>query len=368
MRRHMAAVTGFVMGAGRSGTSILQELLCMHGTLVVSHELRVLELAVLAGALIDKDGETAIDERAPKSTFGLEAGVRFVELLAEEQLRAAGKPHGVYLDKYPPYCEHIAHLDRLWPHAKFVHILRDGRDVAASAVQAYIGDHGWRRASETPTLEALAAYWTKLVRTAREYGARLPKECYLELRYEDLTHEPARELERVLRFVGLAPDANHAAMAAKMRPGKTWRETLSHEELVAFESVADASALNRELGYPPTPLKPSDAGADTTTSSWTAGVSGAVAWAKLGDAARAAGDAKRAEFAYLRAVRGKEKVREAAHALLADAKRPEALFAAMNARTWDEAASREALATWMEARGLDRAASRAALGLGSNAT
>jgi len=352
----------FVLGAGRSGTSILQSLLSMHARLVVSHELRVLELAVLTGALFDNAGEPNIDERAPRTPAGLALGVRFVELLGEEQLRAADKPEGVYSDKYPPYCEQLAHLDRLWPQAKFVHILRDGRDVVASAIQAFITDRGWRRQAETPTVEQLATHWARQVRAARAYAARLPRERYLEISYEELTRDAANVLDIVLRFVGLEPDASHTAMAKRMRPGKTWRDTASHLELVQFESVADASALNRELGYPPTPLRPSDPGADATQSSWSATLTSPAQWADAGLAARARGDEKRAAFCFTRAIRGKSKDPRGAVALLEQSASGEALFAAMNARGWSDEHSRAALAAWLQARGLDAATARSVMG------
>jgi hypothetical protein len=354
----------FVLGAGRSGTSILQELLSMHPRLVVSHELRVLELAVLVGALVDAGGGPEVEERAPRSKLGLELGVRYVAALGAEQARSAGKPEAIYADKYPPYGEQIAYLDRLWPRAGFVHILRDGRDVVASALQAFVVDRGWRRSPEVPGVEALAEQWVRQVRTARAYGSRLPRERYLELRYEDLTRDPRSELARVLAFVGIDSGDALDAMAAKLRPGKTWRETASHDELSRFEQVAGASGLLAELGYPPTPLAPADAGFESTTAPWSAGHSSPRSWADLGERASGAGDARRASFAYLRAIRGRTKDPRGLVALLAAPARAESLFAAMAARTTDDPSLKEALATWMQARGLDPAAARAALGLG----
>lgn len=349
----------FVLGAGRSGTSILQALLSRHPGLLVSHELRVLELAVLAGALFDHGGKTEIDERAPRSAAGLALGLRFVARLGEEQLRAAGKPDGVYADKYPPYCEQLSFLDRLWPHARFVHILRDGRDVVASALTAYMADRGWRRTSEVPSVEANATHWARQVRAARAYAAKLPSGRYLEISYEDLTVDSAAVLARVLRFVGLEPAANHAAIAAQMRPGRTWRDTLSIQDLAQFESVVEARELNAELGYPPT--------SQAVTASWSAALETPRQWADAGDAACRAGDEARALFCWSRAIRGKSKDPRGALGLLGQPGRPESLFAALSASSWTDRESRAALARWCEARGLDRAAALAVFGLGSGA-
>ena len=338
------------MGAGRSGTSILQALLSMHGRLVVSHELRVLELAVLTGALVDNGGSPSIDEAAPRSAFGLELGRAFVALLGEEQLRAQGKPGGAYGDKYPPYCEHIAYLDHLWPAAKFVHILRDGRDVVASALQAFVVDRGWRRSPQVPSVSALATQWARQVRTAREYGAKLPAERYHELRYDELCASAERALAGVLEFIGLPPDENHARIAARMRPSRSWRETLSRDELDEFERCDAARALNLELGYEPTPPDP-DAPRGLSPDQW----------AELG--ARADGPAA-AQACFVRGMRGAQKSKRAILASLSRHERAESLFAAMNARSLDDGEVRAALVRWTEARGLDAAASAAVMGLG----
>ncbi len=342
----------FVMGAGRSGTSILQSLLSMHGRLAISHELRVLELAVLTCALIDNAGSPAIDETAPKSGFGLELGKAYVSLLGAEQLQAAGKSGGVYGDKYPPYCDQMAHLERLWPAAKFVHIVRDGRDVVASALQAYVVDRGWRRAAETPSVTAIATSWARQVRSARACGARLPSARYHELRYEQLCADAAGVLGSVLRFLGLSPDEKHAEMAKRMRPGRAWRETLERDELDEFEACAEARTLNAELGYEPTPSEPAarrGLGPDD--------------WAVLGR--ERGGSAALACF--VRGMRTPNKSLAAIVGALEQPSRAESLFAAFSVRTLDDSAARAAFATWMQARGLDAAAARAVAGVASEA-
>jgi hypothetical protein len=333
----------FVMGAGRSGTSILQSLLSMHGRLVISHELRVLELAVLTAALVDNGGSPAIDERAPKSGFGVELGKLYVSLLGAEQLRAAGKSGGVFGDKYPPYCDQMAHLEHLWPAAKFVHIVRDGRDVVASALQAYVADRGWRRAAETPSVTAIATSWARQVRSARAYGARLSAARYHELRYEQLCVDAASVLRSVLQFLGLALDEKHAEMAKRMRPGRDWRETLERDELDEFEACAEARTLNAELGYEPTPI---DLAARRGL--------GPEDWAALG---RERGGAE-GLACFVRGMRTPKKSLAAIVGALEQPARPESLFAAFNARSLEDATARAALAAWMQARGLDAAAAR----------
>lgn len=363
----MTAPRFFVLGAGRSGTSILQEVLSLHPQLVVSHELRVLELALIAASVFDTRGAPLSDPNAPKSALGIELGREFVAALGEEQLRAAGKSSGVYADKYPPYCEQLAALDALWPRARFVHILRDGRDVLASAHAAFVTDRGWRRDRSVPPQEAIVQQWTRHVKAARAHAAKLAPGRYVEVRYEDLTSRPRDVLTTIFDFVGLEPGAALETMAARLRPGKTWRETLAHSELAAFERDTAASELNRELGYPPTALGESEPRVESDAANWTEAIQSAAQWFDAGEAALARGDQRRAVFAFLRAIRGPQKDLRGALRLLEMHERPESLFAAMNALHSGDPGARSALARWMHARGLDRDAARAVMGLAGGA-
>lgn len=343
----------FVLGAGRSGTSLLQRLLCRHPRVHCSHELRLLELVVLAGALVDVDGGPEIVDDAPRSPFGLEVGQSFGRLLAGAQLAHHGR--AVYGDKYPPYCEQIQILDRLFPAARFVHIVRDGRDVVASALQAYVANRGWRRSTVPPGPNRLAEAWARAVAHAREYGQRLGPARYFELRYETLCAAPFETLCEVLRFLGETADAELSASVREVEPGKSWRETLSLGELAEIDRSRRARDLLAQLGYPPSPAE-----VDAPASlAWTRGLASAVAWHERGALARAEGDERTAVAAFLRAIRGAEKDARAARALLDSPEHVESTFAALCLRDDADPSSRAALARWVEARGLDREAARA---------
>jgi hypothetical protein len=161
----------------------------------------------------------------------------------------------------------IATLHELWPHAKFVHLIRDGRDVALSAI-------GWRRIEklvrdfpiwrEDP-VSAAAAWWEWHLRPALGDGSALGAELYHEIRYESLVTRPADEMRRVCAFLGIAYDeallrfhegrtraesgldAKHAWLPPT--PGlRDWRRDMSCDEVERFEAVA--GDLLSELGYP----------------------------------------------------------------------------------------------------------------------
>jgi hypothetical protein len=194
-------------------------------------------------------------------------GVSYAELISRIYDRVAedqGKPFaGTKTNKLVPGIK-TAH--QLWPHAKFVHIIRDGRDVGLSAIQ-------WRRA---PTLAAhyatwnqdpvstSALWWEWNVRMVCEAGSSLAPGSYYEIRYESLVADPAAECTSLCNFLGVPFDeamlrfhegkertepglsAKHAWMPAT--PGlRDWRKQMPRADIERFESVA--SDLLTELGY-----------------------------------------------------------------------------------------------------------------------
>jgi hypothetical protein len=104
-------------------------------------------------------------------------------------------------DKSPIYTTHVDAIARLFPNAKFVHIIRDGRDVALSMGQAYRG-----RRFFYIDLYYAARSWKERVRRASASGARLGPLRYFELRYEDLAASPDPVIRKLSHFLGEAYD------------------------------------------------------------------------------------------------------------------------------------------------------------------
>ena len=107
---------------------------------------------------------------------------------------AQGKPR--WCEKTPQHVQHLLSLAREFPTARFVHVIRDGRDCAASFHRR------WRRQPELTVFR-----WKKVVELGRDQGRRLGPGRYLEVRYEDLTAEPEVSLRRLCVFLGLPFDA-----------------------------------------------------------------------------------------------------------------------------------------------------------------
>jgi hypothetical protein len=100
-------------------------------------------------------------------------------------------------DKSPIYASHVDLLAAMFPTAQIVHVIRDARDVAASSLEAYQGARFFY-------MDAYYAARTWRVHTNRAIrtGRRLSPNRYSEIRYEDLTTDPAGRIRALCDFLG----------------------------------------------------------------------------------------------------------------------------------------------------------------------
>jgi hypothetical protein len=170
-------------------------------------------------------------------------------------------------DKTPSYVFSLPTLHALWPKAKFVHIIRDGRDVCLSMLnwkKAQVGAGRLATWTQAPVLTT-ALWWKQRVRLGREDGSALSPELYYEIRYETLVSQPASECAALCDFLGIPYDdamlkfhegrekADPNLDAKKgwrpLTPGlRDWRSQMPAEDLERFEAAA--GDLLEELGYP----------------------------------------------------------------------------------------------------------------------
>ncbi len=211
------AAVPFVVGAPRSGTTLVRAMLNSHSTLAIppeSHFLPRLAEAWRRAApgttqaatemflgFIEREERFRLwdlpvhDVRAEIARAS-DADTRSLAVLLRALYRSyavrAGKSR--WGEKTPAYALHIPILATLLPEAVFVHVVRDGRDCALAYLTTGIG----------PTSIAKAAImWSRHVEDARAAGARLGGGRYIEMRYEDVVSEPAREVGRLCAALGL---------------------------------------------------------------------------------------------------------------------------------------------------------------------
>src|SRR5262249_31553563 len=107
-------------------------------------------------------------------------------------------------DKTPMYMQRLPLLERLFPDARYVHLIRDGRDTAVSFLSMPPGIVT-RPLAPPGTAGEFACQWRAEVEAARALGARVG-DRYVETRYEQLAAEPERELRKICEHAGLAFD------------------------------------------------------------------------------------------------------------------------------------------------------------------
>jgi len=165
-------------------------------------------------------------------------------------------------DKTPLYMQHLPLLEKLFPEARFVHLVRDGRDAALSFLSMPSGvmTEGW---GHPRGAAGFACQWATEVRAAQTLGKRVGDGRYFELPYEALVADPSGELRRVCAFAGLEYDdamlgyvgetesarkSHQQRLNEPPRVGvRNWRTEMSREDTTAFEAVA--GDLLDELGY-----------------------------------------------------------------------------------------------------------------------
>ncbi len=205
--------TPFVVGAGRSGTTLLRLMLDAHPELAIPPESYfVLEAARRCRYSSDPPGYfwRALTSHKRWPIFFVEADQLAASLAAadpftpSEALRAFYRLYAARFDKprwgdkTPRYVERMRGIQRLLPEARFIHLIRDGRDVALSNLD--IKDLWFK----VDSISDAAGWWLSRISVARKQARYL--RYYLEVRYEDLVLNSEATLRTICDFIDLPWD------------------------------------------------------------------------------------------------------------------------------------------------------------------
>jgi LPS sulfotransferase NodH len=222
----------FIIGSPRSGTTWLQLMLGAHPQVCATTELRLYNKYIAPWLQAWKEESLLTEEE--NHYLGLP--VLWTEAEFHDFLR--GFLERVYakvitskatathiLDKHPQYSQFVEEIHFFIPGARFIHIIRDGRDVAVSLAAAS-RQMGWFARESLPDY---GAFWKRELLAARKASGYTGR--YLEVRYEELSAEPAAVLKSVLGFCGLAAsDELVAAIIEKHKFENLKRSRLSPAE------------------------------------------------------------------------------------------------------------------------------------------
>lgn len=308
----------FVAGEMRSGTSWLRRTLSAHPEVVCGHEGSFFgrdydheEIPVYPGEVSSLSRALATSKELKvwhglpwnQWTDGYEEDLDGLVRLAVDYFLAkevARTGKRIVGDKSPQHTENLDEIHRSYHDARIIHIVRDGRDVAVSAMH-----HWWRLAKDrggvfelTPEeieirdaylkdreafsssgrsifieerLEQLARRWNYRVGKAHGDGPALFGDGYLEIRYEDLLQDTQGTLGEVLGFLGAASEERVVERCirsgsferASNRPqgeedsgsffrkgiAGDWRDVFTTGDLGVYEKLAGETLV--ELGYEP---------------------------------------------------------------------------------------------------------------------
>jgi Sulfotransferase family len=278
----------FVVGCPRSGTTLLRRILNAHADIAIPRreqhwvtryfkkKKRLTPEGLITPQLIEKlsvrDCLTDIgitrDDLVQISKTSIEYP-KFVQGIYELYRTRHGKKF--VGDKTPGNVLDILLLKQFWPWAKFVHIIRDGRDIYLSTAEWEKLEHLkslypiW---SDAPVLTA-AAWWKWHIDAGKEAKAVLDSSEYYEIKYEDLVSNSETEMRKLCEFLELpynesmlhfhegktveGKDAKHSWRP--ITPGlRDWRKQMTTEDRLAFESIA--GKVLQDLGYECSSLNP----------------------------------------------------------------------------------------------------------------
>lgn len=225
----------FVIGSPRSGTTFLCNVLNQHPLIELTNESRIF---VLLQDLLEVRSRTPdlLEPvfRKPLTRFVRRNMGRWVEQFYREDLGVAAPIWG---DKHPPYADprvlsaHAAKLDSVprtgsslrtirvaLPHAKFIHVHRDPRQVAYSMLRK-----GW-----VASLEEAIAVWRRHLDEIDAFFGRIEADRHLTLRYADLVERPDPAAAAITGFLNLPDDGGMAEfLAAEQRDPTPFSEPVT---------------------------------------------------------------------------------------------------------------------------------------------
>jgi VanZ family protein len=243
----------FIIGVPRSGTTLLRVLLDSHSRILALPETPWLSgaygeqvsLRHLVQDVADGPYGAARNVAGVERGHAFAAGAAFLEYLFKPALEARGK--SVVAFKTPSDIPYLDFLVDLLPDAFYIHITRDGRDVAMSQLAKkgsfFLDLRGYRGLSYANVFRR----WVEWETRARDI-LRRPGLNVLHMRYEDLIAQPEREMRRLLASIGLPFEPAMLDYAQKEHDYPVWEAGSTD---VARQGGLSASSIGKWRGQAP---------------------------------------------------------------------------------------------------------------------
>lgn len=278
----------FIVGAARSGTTLLQYMLRSHpdislptaeshffipfykkrnsfGDLQQEQNIQRLlaEIYQTRQSLFDNDVHgLQFDVKKLSRLFHQQKLTTIPQIIAgifQQNAEAEGKKR--WGDKTPYYILHLETILSMFPDAQIIHLIRDGRDCSLSMLE---------RKWDLQIFNTYhAAYtWDKYVTAGKVFGAKHP-ESYFEIHYEDILNQPEEAIKKLCAFLQIEFNDSVINFKKSNGSGKTslltkplqtnnqekWKSKMSTKDINIFESLAQNSL--KDCGYQLTGSAPS---------------------------------------------------------------------------------------------------------------
>ena len=209
----------FIVGAPRSGTGIFYRTMAKHPDLAwISNITKKFPSSFFLTRIImlfrddhrpteannvwqkftnERDESLGRDDVSP-------AARRYLRRVVCLNLRLFDKPR--FLNKCPGNSVRVGFLKEIFPDARFIHLIRDGRAASYSILRSrlkHAGSYwsvkpsGWQDLLQRPLVEACALQWKWVVEHVIQSARDLPADQYMEVKYEDFVARPSDILKTV---------------------------------------------------------------------------------------------------------------------------------------------------------------------------
>lgn len=253
----------FIFGHARSGTTLLARLIRAHPEIHCNWQAHFFTRPPFLDALIENPEVRAwLSRRSNRWNQGIDLSplvLRSVcDLMLEREARQMGKR--IVGDKSPNSLVHgeaVRRMVRIYPDARLIYIVRDGRDAALShRFQSFIDStqhlsrkdlnlrsefirnptpflRGQRSVFTPKGIQRAAQEWTRNIQETDQAGREIYGEKYLSLRFEDLTTDPWREIRRLWGFLGANLELPNLQEALErefsQNPDAEWQQQKANE-------------------------------------------------------------------------------------------------------------------------------------------
>jgi hypothetical protein len=263
---HRVSVFPFFVGCARSGTTLIRAMFDSHSEMAIPSESHFITPLARQRRRYESGGafrtdqfisdllqqrrfrHWGLEEQVVREAVAAAAPVDYPDAI-RSVFALYARLHGKnrFGDKTVGYLLDMRLLGTLFPEARFVHIIRDGRDIALSAM-----DMGRR-------IDEAAFYWKRHVVRGRSIGRRLGSGRYQEVRYEDVLRDPEAVVRGVCDFIDLRfedsmlryferadrliqgvgrPHRHQRLFLPPTKGLRDWRQQMSRRDAALFEAIA----------------------------------------------------------------------------------------------------------------------------------